>query len=290
MTEEQKEEARVKARQYAEMMGETYVDPYPASDPVITNDVPKELSDAELLEIINKRSGATLSTLDDLRPKPSAEEIALREKERETAMFTYGLTSGKFKKEDYDAYQLAIANKKDLVRGDITAQLQTAFPELSPEAIQEKVANYFFENLEETDPMRLAREKEIATLSDIQIKNKYKNIVNLPKDYEQYEEGMNNKATFDRKVQATLPVYTADVTRALESLKTFNVPVPDTKNPANTVNIELGYDDQDLKEMADILLSSDQVLKAVKDGYTVEQIKEIADYALWKKHGPRFIA
>ncbi len=292
LTPEQKEAERQKAQQYSELMGTPYVDPFPEEAPTQTPtpNPNEELSNEALLEILNKRTGAVLSSLDDLKPKPTPEELEAQRQEREGRMLTYGLTSGKFKKEDYDGYQAVVANKIGFIKADITEQIKAANPEMAPEAVEEKVANYLFEHLDPADPLRQLREKELITLSESKINEKYKNIVNLPSEYAQYEEGTNNKATFDRKIQATLPVYTADVNRALESLRTFTVPVPDTKNPANTVNIELGYDDADLKEMADILLSNDQVIKAVKDGYTIEAIKEVADYALWKKHGPRFIA
>lgn len=291
LNEAQKQEERVKAQQYAELMGTEYVDPFPESAPADVIVAPTaELTDEQLVELLNKRTGATLSSLNDLTPKPTEEEIAAQAKERETAMFAFGLNTGKFKKEDYDAYQLAITNKKDLVRGDITAQLQTAFPELSDDAIQEKVANYFFENLEETDPLRMAREKEIATLSDLQIKNKFKNIVNLPDDFDQYQAGINNKATFERKIQATLPVYTKDVKTALQSLKTFSVEIPDTKNPANNVTVQLEYGDNDLKEVEDQFLSNDMIIRAVKEGVAIDQIKGEANIVLMQKHLPRLIS
>lgn len=291
MTDAQKQEERVKAQQYAELSGEAYVDPYPESEPpVIVKPVADELSDEQLVELLNKRAGITLSNLNDLKPKPTEEEIAAQQQERESAMLTFGLTSGKFKKEEYDAYQLALSNKKDLVRTEITAQLTAANPEMSEDAIQEMVANYFLENLEENNPLRIAREKEIATLSDLQIKTKYKNIVDLPNDYAQHEEGLNNKANFERKVQATLPVYQSDVKAALQSLKTFTVEIPDTKNPANTVSVELDYDDKDLKEVEDLFLTNDQIVRAVKTGVTLEQIKGEANLVLMQKHLPRLIS
>jgi len=296
MTEDQKQEERIKAQQYAELMGETYVDPYPEpapdqNQPVIQQVNPDELSEEALLALVNKRTGGSLASLDALKPQPTAEEIAKKEEERKAAMVAYGTTSGKFTQTEYDSYQQALANKIAVVREDVKAQFSTAFPELSPEAIEEKVANYFFENLDPTSTERVAREKELLTLSDIKINDKFKNIVNLPNDYAQHEEGLNKESNFKRKVEATLPVYTADVNKALQSLQHFNVEIPDTKNPANNVTVELDYADNDLKEVADLLLSSDQVNKAVAEGRTsFEQIKEIADFVLWKKHGPRLIS
>lgn len=296
LNDAQKQEERVKAQQYADLMGTEYVDPYPAqapnpTDKIITPVNLDQLTDEQILEAINKRSGGVvLSSLDDLKPKPTEAELEEQRNKRSTDMLTYGLQQGKFKKEDYDAYQLALSNKKGLVREGVAAQLQTAFPELSPEAIEEKVANYLFEHLDETDPMRLEREKEIMTLSDIKIKDKFKNIVNLPKDFEQYEEGILKKTNFENKVKATLPVYQADVTKALESLRTFTVEVPDTKNPANSATITLEFDDADLKEVAEMFLTPDQIVRAVKQGLSFEQIKGEVEFVLAKKHQHRLIS
>lgn len=295
LTIDQKQEERVKAKQYAEMMQIEYVDPYPELDaPPAEEETPKpELSNEDLLKLVSERTGVAISSLDELnrlKPQPTEADIAAEAERRNTEMLAFGLAQSKFTKEEYDAYQLALSNKKDLVRTEIVAQIEAAFPEMSPDAIQEKVANYFFENLEETDPLRVARENEIMTLSDIKIKDKFKNIVNLAADFDQYNEGITNQTNFDRKVEATSPVYKADVSTALKSLQKFSVPVPDSKNPANTVNIELSYSDTDLKEVEDLLTTPDQIKNAVKEGYTPEKIKELADFILWKKHGPRLIS
>lgn len=293
MTEEQKQAERIKAQQYAELMNIPYVDPFPEEPTPVVPSVENsldDLSDAQLLEILNKRTGAVLSNLNDLKPKPTPAEIAAQEQERQTAMLTYGLSQGKFKKEEYDAYNHALANKMSVVREDVKEQFTVLFPELSPDAIEEKVALYLFENLDPADNIRQTREKELIALSEMKIKDKYKNIVNLPTDYAQYEEGLNKQVNFEKKVQATLPVYQSDVKRALQSLKSFSVPVADSKNPANTVNVNLQYDDKDLAEVEEQLLSNDQIIRAVKEGYTFEQLKEMSELVLWKKHGPRLIS
>ena len=297
LSEAQKQEERVKAQQYAELMNVPYVDPFPEQEPDPNGPVPTpataELTDEQLIELLNKRAGISLSGLDALnalKPQPTEEEIRAEQEKRNTEMLTYGLSQGKFKKEDYDAYQLALANKKDLVRSEVSAQLRAAYPELDDTAIEEKVANYLFEHLPEDDALRIAREKEIMTLSDMKIKEKFKNIVDLPKDFDQYNEGINNKANFERKVQATLPVYKADVSTALKSLQKFTVTVPDSKNPANNVDVELSYSDTDLKEVEEMFLTPDQIIRAVKQGLTIEQIAGEANLVLMQKHLPRLIS
>ena len=293
MTDAKKQEERVKAQQYAELMNEPFVDPYPELDtpsgpPPPPNQLNDELSDEQLVELLKKR-GATISSLEDLKPKPTPEELAEKEREKQGAMLAHGLSTGKFKKEEYDAYQRAQSNKIAVIREDIAEQFQAAFPELSPEAIEEKVANYMFENLGPDDAVRQAREKELLTLADMKISDKYKNIVSLPKDYEMHLEGLNKQANFEKKVQATLPVFKADVSKALESLRKFTVSVPDSKNPENTVNLELEYSDADLKEVESLFITNDQIIRAV-NGMTFDQLKGEAELVLVKKHLPRLIS
>lgn len=297
LNDQQKEDARLKAQQYADLMGEAYVDPFPEEQPdptKVNQPVPvDELTTEQLLEAINKRKGLNLTSLDALealKPQPTEADIAAEAEKRKTEMHVYGLTSGKFTQDEWDSYQSTLANKKDLVRSEVSAQLKTAFPELADDAIEEKVANYLFEHLEETDPLRIAREKEIMTLSDIKIKDKFKNIVNLPADYENHVGEATSKANFERKKQATIPVYTADVKTALQSLKQFSVEIPDTKNPANTVTVQLEFADNDLKEMEDLLLTDAQINRATKEGLTIEQIKGETELVLVQKHLKRLIS
>ena len=86
MTDAKKQEERVKAQQYAELMNEPFVDPYPELDtpagpPPPPNQLNDELSDEQLVELLKKR-GATISSLEDLKPKPTPEELAEKEREK----------------------------------------------------------------------------------------------------------------------------------------------------------------------------------------------------------------
>lgn len=293
VSEAQKEQDRIKARQYAELMKEEYVEPWPEEtpeQPIVQQINPEDLSEEALIALVNKRTGGSLASLDSLKPQPTAEELAQQQEVRRAAMVTYGTSNNKFTQAEYDSYHQALGNKIAVVREDVKANFTTAFPELAPEAIEEMVANYFLENLAPEDTLRQAREKELITLADVKINEKFKNIINLPNDYAQHEEGLNKESNFKRKVEATLPVYTADVTRALQSLQHFTVDIPDTKNPANTVSVELEYDEKDLKEVSDILLTTEQVNKAVESGMTFEQIQGAAKMVLVEKHLPRLIS
>jgi len=290
MTEQEKQQARDNAKTYAELQGVEYVDPFPETAPEHKPDEEEELSNDKLLELLNKRAGITLSSIDDLKPKPTEEELEAIKQKRQNDMMQYGLSTGKFNKEDYDSYQRVSANKIQIIKDEIVSKLKEANPELSADAIEEKAASYMFSHLEETDPLRQQREAELAELADARLQKKYKNILSLETDFEQHEQGLNNKTNFERKVQATLPVYKKDVQTAIASLASREIVIPDLQNPANNIPVNIKFSEADLKEVENAFLEPDFVVKSVKEGYTPDVIKEMAEQVLLKKHLGRLIS
>lgn len=291
ISEAAKQEARVLAQQYAELQGTEYVDPYPETPAPETPETPKEdeVSDEQLLALLKKRN-ISVSSLDELIPQPTEEELATAAAKRESEMLAYGLGTGKFKKEDYDAYQLAQANKIGVIKDELVTEMTEMFPDLSEEAILEKIAQYTFEHLDETDPMRLRREKELLAQAESKIKDKYKNIANLANDYDQHLQGLTNKTNNEQKVQAALPVYKADLSVALESLKGLTVSVNDTKNPANDIQIPLSISDTNLEELRDAFMQTDIILGKVKTGYSQEQLQGEVLAAFKLQHWSRLVS
>lgn len=292
ISEAAKQEARVLAQQYAELQGTEYVDPYPET-PADELDEPKpdeikEPSNEEILVLLNKR-GIAVSSLDDLKPQPTEAEIQAAKENRESEMLAYGLGTGKFKKEEYDAYQLAQANKIGVIKDELQVEMAEMFPELSEEAILEKIAQYTFEHLEENDPLRQRREKELLAQAESKIKDKYKNIANLANDYDQHQQGLTNKTNTEQKIKAALPVYQADLAKALEGLQNIQVPVNDTKNPANNVMIPVKFSDTDIAEIREAFLNPDIIIGRVQNGYTQEQLQGETKAALIVKHWDRIL-
>lgn len=298
MTPEQIEASRNKARHYAELMGVEYVDPHPDAAPLVDNQQQQqqqqqnpelELSEDKLLEMLSKK-GIKVNSLQDLLPKQTEEEIQAAKDKRKNDMLAYGLTTGKFKVEEYDAFQKLTANKMDIIKSDLVEKIKTAHPELTDEQIEEQVAIYTFANREEGDVLRTQREQELIELADSKLQKQFKHIYNLESDFEQHEQGVTNKTNFENKVKAALPVYQKDVATVLGGLKSFPVAIPDTKNPANSVTVDVKFSDADLKELEDALLLPDNIIRQVKNGYTVNQLQEEAKLVLMKQHFDRIIS
>ena len=304
MNAEQILDARKNAQVYADLQGKEYVDPHPDFDeagikiqaaPPANNSntvipiVDEELSTDKLLEMLAKK-GIKVNSLEDLQPKQTPEEIEAAEQKRKSDMLAYGLSTGKFKKEEYDFYQQATANKIAIITSDLTEKIKAAHPELTEEQVEEKVANYTMAHLPADDVLRVQREQELIELADSRLQKKFKNIYSLESDFDQHLQGINNKTNLENKVKAALPVYQRDVDSVLGQFKKIVVPVNDTKNPANNIDVELEFSDTDLNELRDALLTPDNIVRQVKNGYTVEQLQKEAQAVLLTQHWERLIS
>jgi hypothetical protein len=262
--------------------------PAASSEPVVV--VPKELSDDELIGLLQKK-GINLKSIEDLKPKPTPEEIAQAEQERKNKVLAFGLETNKIKKDDYDAYQKASANKINFLYEDFAKDLKNANPDITEEEIQNEWKEYTFSDLDESSIKKQRRQKELNELADLKLKSQYNSIFNLDNEYAKHEQKQNEDYSFKRKVEAALPVYQKDVDDVLDSFKTpSKFIIEDTQNAANNVEIELSYNDADLKELKDAFLSKDQLIKRIQNGYTVEAMKAEADMFLWNKHKGRHLS
>jgi hypothetical protein len=302
MTLEQKQEDWKKRKGYAELKGEAFDEPFPEADkpadPPASDALPPEpkaaeLTDESVIAFLNEK-GIKTTNLQDLMPQPSAEEIAQAKQKRTTDMLAYGLSTGKFKKEEYDAFQNESANKLAVAMAEIettlTEKIKAANPDLTQDQVAEQVAQYTFSNLPEDSILRKEREQELLLMADGKLKNKYKNIYGLEADFEQHEQGMINKTNRENKVQAALPVFQKDIDAVLGSLSFMEVPVNDTQNEKNNATVKVTFNETDLKEVKESFLHPDNVVRQLTNGYTVDELKEQAELMLLKKHFPRLIS
>lgn len=289
----EKAEKRLLAQQYSELSGEPYVEPFPETpaDPnktVITPEA-KKVSDDEVMAFL-KEKGIAVNSIDDLKPKPTEAELAVIETKKREDRKLYGITNGKFTLDEYVAYEQAKNNKLGIIRDEVRSQLATAFPDLEEAAIEEKISNYLFEHLPEGDPMRVAREKELMEIAGNRINSKFKNIVSLDADFEQHSQGETNKANFLRKVEATLPVLKSDVEQAIASFKVYDMSIEDVNNTGKSMTIPFELPEEGAAELQAAFLSPKEVERRVKEGYTIDQIKEELELVILKKYKNQMFA
>lgn len=302
MTLADKQQDWEKRKKYAELKGEAFEEAYPETEtPIVEkkdDDLPPEvvipeLTDDKLIEALNKR-GIKTSSLTDLMPQASAEEIAQQKEKRKSDMLAFGLQTGKFKAEEYDAFQQESANKLSVVMTEIettlSEKIRAANPDLSPDQVAEQVAQYTFSHLPEDSILRKEREQELLKMADGKLQTKYKNILNLESDFEQHEQGLINKTNRENKVKAGLPVFQKDIATVLGSLATIEVPVNDLQNEQNNATVKVTFNEDDLREVQESFLHPDNVVQQLTKGYTVDELKEQAELMLLKKHFPRLLA
>lgn len=268
----------------------------PAADPIVTPKADtvitpesKELSDTELLELLNKRN-IKVASLEELKPKATDEEIKAAAEKRKNDVIAFGLKENKFKKEDYDNLIKAESDKEKFLFSSFAAELKQQNPNISDDEIQNEWSVFTLSNLEDGDFKKNQRKKELNELAELKLKNQFSSIYNVEKEYSAYEQNQNQNAAFTQKVQAAFPVYQKDVQSVIEKLKSQKVTIEDTQNPANNVDVEITYNDADLKELQDAFLDKTEIIKRIKNGYTVEAMIEDADMFLWKKHKGRHLS
>jgi hypothetical protein len=290
-----------KEQMYAELQGKEFTpatqpanvnDTPPATPPATppsNDDLPPELDDAALLALL-KNKGISVESLEALKPQPTPEEIQQAQQKRKAEMVAFGLSSGKFNQEQYDNFIRESADKIAVIKVGLTEKIKAANPDLSEDDIAEKVSLYTLAHLPADDVLRVEREQELIEMAEGKLQKKYAGIYNLESDYENHQRGINDKAAFEAKVLAATPQLQNDVATVMAGLREFEVPVPDTQNPANTVNVKVSFNDADLAEMSNAFLTPEQIERRVRKGYTKEQLESEIKAALYMQHLPRIIS
>ena len=282
---------------YAQLKGEELQPPAPPTPPAHPAPNPPApaastdtiIDDNKLLEELKSR-GISVESLEALKPKPTPEQIEAEKQKKKADMVAFGLSTGKFKQEEYDNFIRESADKMAIIKSELTQRIKAAMPELSDADVEEKVSLYTLAHLEPTDVLRQQREAELLQSAEQQLQKKYAGIFGLESAYEQHLNTVNENANFENKVKATLPVLQKDVATVLDGLKEFEVPIPDHQNPNNTVNVMLQFNDEDLAVIQKAFLTPELVKQRVQKGYTLEQLSGEIKAALLMQHYPRLIS
>lgn len=227
-------------------------------------EVKADLTDAEILAMLEKR-GIKVNSFDDLKKPETPEEIAARAEKRKNDALAWGLQNGKVKKEDYDTFQKLNTNKYQVLFDDFAAIAKEQDPAATDEDIQNNFQEYIQNN-----------KKFLEELADSRIKNKFSPIFNLENEYTKFEESENSKSNLKRQVEAAMPVYKSDVKTALNSIKKIDFVIEDKENTSNNVPVSFEFTDADLKEVEDALFDGNQALTRIKNGYSQDTIKQEA--------------
>lgn len=227
---------------------------------------PGELTDAQLLALLDKR-GIKAANLDDLIKKEPIDEVKAAE-QREAAEIAFGLTGGHFNKKEYDQFVKDFENPQELVYGEFFDETKATNPDMSDEDIQaEFLAMYGLDKgkdeWQHKRGLKLMKERAIALLN-----GKHKKIFSAKEAFSKTEKDSATAAETKKKVAAALPAYKRDVDEILSELKKITIKVSDEEN------IDLDGNDEMLTGIKEDLLSPEYYSSKLALGYDKVTLKQ----------------
>jgi hypothetical protein len=245
-----------------------------------TPEAPSITDDAVLKYLQEK--GIAVNSLSDLNKPLTESDLAQQADDRESAKLTYGLNKGLFNRKTHEQYILDKSNKQQLVFAQYYQDAKKEDAELSDEDIQaEFAAKYGLDS--EPDTRKYKRgQQEIDILSDIILKNKYQNIYKLDNEFDTYEKQTTTQKEFERKLLTEAPVFKKHVDDVFGELKKI------TTKFSEEESYEVEVLDDALNSLKEKFLDKNFVAQKISQGYTKEEIKDIAFSALLSQNWPVF--
>lgn len=240
-----------------------------------------EINDDAVLKYLQQK-GLSVNSLEDLNKPVTEADLAKQADDRESAKLTYGLNKGLFNRKTHEQYILDKSNKQQLVFAQYYQDAKKEDPELTDEDIQaEFAAKYGLDSEPNTRKFKRGQQ-EIDILSDIILKNKYQNIYKLDNEFESYEKQTTTQREFERRLLNEAPVFKKQVDDVFSELKKI------TTKFSEDESYEVEVMDESLNSLKEKFLDKDFVAQKISQGYTKEEIKDIAFNALLRQHWPVF--
>lgn len=168
-----------------------------------------DMSEEDIIKVLNKRTGKTFSSLTDLTKEPESKILTAEEQEQENEKrqadaLKFGLDNKLFAKKDYDQFQVfKTIPKVDVVMEAFVKEEMAADKELSKEDAEERFKELYHQFDDETSFKYKKGLQQIEQQYE-QIKNaRFKNIVNVEDVYKGVEKNMANAKVYHQKLTET---------------------------------------------------------------------------------------
>lgn len=272
---EAEKEAQLKAQQEEDKKkkesagGDNYTDPTPE----------KELDDEALLELLAKKTGRKFSSLEELVPQ----EIIDKEKaaeERENEKFAWGLKNKKFKQKDFESYVSASKDPKGLVYQLRLQQAKKDDPQLDEKEFEEEFNEEFGINADKNTRRYKNGQDTLNRLAEAVLKNNYSNIFNLENEYSDYEKSQIVRREQENKIKSEAPKYKKSLDKVIGELKKIKAQIKDGEE------YEIEALDESLNTIRDNMSDPAWVSQQILNGYTEENLKEIAYTTFLRQNFP----
>lgn len=242
-------------------------------------DEPAPITDDIILKYLQQK-GISVNSLDDLNKPATEADIAKQAEDRENAKLTYGLNKGLFNRKTHEQYILDKSNKQQLVFAQYYQDAKKEDPELSDEDIQSEFASKYGLDSEPNTRKHKRGLQEIEILGDIILKNKYQNIYKLDGEYDIYEKQTLTQKEFERKLLSEAPNYKKTVDDVFGELKKITTKFSDDES------YDVDILDDAIISLKEKFLDKNFLSQKISEGYTKEELKEVAFTALLKQNWP----
>lgn len=232
-----------------------------------------EFTDEQLLEAVAKRSGRKITSWDELKPKPEEVDREKEAERREVDKLSFGLKKGLFNKKQYEGY---ISDRQNPIGLVYAAELNEAKKD-DPEWDEEKEKEFkdefdtkFGLNLDQSSSKHKRGQKQLGIIADTILRNEYSGIYSLEGEYGKHESESSKQKAIQDKILAGAPIYKQDVQDAVAKLSTIEIPF------GGDEKYEVAVPKEILDSISNTLMDNDFVASKITQGYTKEEIGQIA--------------
>lgn len=244
--------------------------------PLASDDDETEIEDEKLIKALQKK-GIVLKTIDDLKIPPDPVKLA---EQKDADQLSYSLSKGLFSVKEHENYIREKNNPRDLVFAAYYDEAKQEDPTATDEDIQAEFEEKYGCNANESTFKFKRGVQEIGLLADKILKDKYKNIFSATTSYAKYEADQTSKRQRDATILAKAPLYKKDVLSAIDKLKTIKLSVDADES------YEVAVPETALESLKQLFLEPETAASQIMQGYTAEDLHNIAYTALLKEHLP----
>lgn len=235
-----------------------------------------ELDDEKILAYLKAKKGKEFSSVDEfINPK---KELTPEEKEkvaeqREANKVAYGLSKGLFTNKQFENYITDSKNPTPLVLDAYIKDQKEKDSALTDAEIEAEFNEKF--GLDEDKESRAYKTGQmlINNMASNIINKKYPKILNLEKDYSNYEDIEKKNKDYENKFQTQSPLYKKDIDQIKKEIKRVSIPISDKES--FETDLDDSIIDEIIAQMSEDKFSKDQIDR----GWEREVIKQTAQTA-----------
>jgi hypothetical protein len=242
--------------------------------------LPKELSDEELLELVSKKTGRSLKSFDELKPAPEVVDEAKRKEERESNKISWAFQQKIVKKDEYEGFIADSKSPEELV---YRFRLQEAKKE-DPELDENEFRSEFEEEFGLSNDASARRKKNgsdnLTRLANDLLRQNYGSVYEIESKYSAFEKAQAEEAKKTALLKQGFPAYQ----KTLDGIKSDLSKIKTQFAEGDEIEVEAisSTIDEVLSSMSDPEWAAEKIL----NGYSAESLKQVAWSAMLQKDFP----